>query len=108
MERSRGESFVFVIASFFVRKVGNDIVNSPELGQGLGQLLDAIKSQLQLTLLVIEHDIPLIMGLGVLSTRLPVVPDPNSSSAILPCIEFPPWLFRHHAMPRWPLSATPR
>jgi ABC-type branched-subunit amino acid transport system ATPase component len=32
--------------------------------EALGQLLDTIKSQLQLTLLVIEHDIPLIMGLA--------------------------------------------
>lgn len=32
--------------------------------EALGQLLDTIKAQLQLTLLVIEHDIPLIMGLA--------------------------------------------
>ena len=32
--------------------------------EALGALLDAIKSQLQLTLLIIEHDIPLIMGLA--------------------------------------------
>ena len=32
--------------------------------EALGQLLETIKEQLQLTLLVIEHDIPLVMGLS--------------------------------------------
>jgi ABC-type branched-subunit amino acid transport system ATPase component len=32
--------------------------------EALGQLLDTIKAQLQLTLLIIEHDIPLVMGLS--------------------------------------------
>jgi ABC-type branched-subunit amino acid transport system ATPase component len=32
--------------------------------EALGELLDTIKAQLQLTLLIIEHDIPLIMGMS--------------------------------------------
>jgi ABC-type branched-subunit amino acid transport system ATPase component len=32
--------------------------------EALGDLLDTIKAQLQLTLLIIEHDIPLVMGLS--------------------------------------------